>query len=328
MTTHAKQYGSGLTSDAPIRHTHDLARFLGGSGDSFTGQLIDLIAKADPGNRVLLREAFPRQVEAWEAWMECGQALHFDRAPTAAELADYIDYRLHGSWIVRKLVGDIFAAGSDVARAVLLELAQWSIEQLAGQLYATPSPIERAAAEAAGVDLAGPPDDAPASDVLGLFQRAGYVADAPPPPPDRLPKRQPAAQPAASGPGWAPPFDHHDEGTSYCANLPEHGDELHPYAGPPDEAPGPGDMITRDPSNPVAQRAAELAAQMAAEMAAALGAHANVVLLESKPADPELEAEMAAARRAGGVLFSEAVGDAQDAQAPPAAAVVDELAEG
>lgn len=49
---------------------HDLVSFLDGSPTSFTGQLVTLIEKADPGNRARLREAFPRHVAAWEAWRE------------------------------------------------------------------------------------------------------------------------------------------------------------------------------------------------------------------------------------------------------------------
>jgi len=41
---------------------------LGGDVTSFTGLLLELIAKADPGNRARLRAGFPRQVAAWEAW--------------------------------------------------------------------------------------------------------------------------------------------------------------------------------------------------------------------------------------------------------------------
>lgn len=48
----------------------DLVLFLDGSPTSFTGQLVTLIEKADPGNRARLREAFPRHVAAWEAWRE------------------------------------------------------------------------------------------------------------------------------------------------------------------------------------------------------------------------------------------------------------------
>ena len=51
-----------------VTHEH-LALFLGGSADSFTGQLLHLIAKADPGNRARLRAGFPQEVAAWEMWM-------------------------------------------------------------------------------------------------------------------------------------------------------------------------------------------------------------------------------------------------------------------
>ena len=35
---------------------------------SFTGDLLRLIAKADPGNRARLRAGFPKHVAAWEMW--------------------------------------------------------------------------------------------------------------------------------------------------------------------------------------------------------------------------------------------------------------------
>jgi len=40
-----------MEADAVVRFTGDLARFLGGDADSFTGLLLELIAKADPPNR-------------------------------------------------------------------------------------------------------------------------------------------------------------------------------------------------------------------------------------------------------------------------------------
>jgi len=70
-----------LHPDQKMVTTGHLALFLGGSTDSFTGLLLVLIAKADPGNRYRLYQAFPREVDAWEAWMRT------DPAPTAAELA-------------------------------------------------------------------------------------------------------------------------------------------------------------------------------------------------------------------------------------------------
>ena len=54
----------------PCSTWYELCLFLDGSPSSFTGQLLTLIEKADPGNRHRLREAFPRQVAAWEAWRE------------------------------------------------------------------------------------------------------------------------------------------------------------------------------------------------------------------------------------------------------------------
>jgi hypothetical protein len=47
---------------------HGLCLFLDGMPDSFTGLLLSLTEKADPGNREKLRGAFPRQVAAWEEW--------------------------------------------------------------------------------------------------------------------------------------------------------------------------------------------------------------------------------------------------------------------
>jgi hypothetical protein len=60
--------------------TGDLALFLGGSPDSFTGVLLNLIVKADPGNRARLADAFPAVVHAWRIWGGT------DPAPTADEL--------------------------------------------------------------------------------------------------------------------------------------------------------------------------------------------------------------------------------------------------
>lgn len=71
-----------LDADTKITSYAELALALGGSGDSFTGQLLLLVAKADPGNRARLRRGFPRQVAAWEMWMEAAPHL------TAGGLAD------------------------------------------------------------------------------------------------------------------------------------------------------------------------------------------------------------------------------------------------
>jgi hypothetical protein len=54
--------------DRQMYGTGDLAVFLGGSESSFTGLLIVLMQKADPGNLARLRLAFPREYRAWETW--------------------------------------------------------------------------------------------------------------------------------------------------------------------------------------------------------------------------------------------------------------------
>jgi hypothetical protein len=59
---------SVLPDDHPVSTWDDLVLFLGGSPDSFTGLLLHLIAKADPGNRARLRAGFPKHVAAWEMW--------------------------------------------------------------------------------------------------------------------------------------------------------------------------------------------------------------------------------------------------------------------
>lgn len=63
--------------DRPIYATGDLAVFLGGSPDSFTGKLLELVAKADPGNRGRLMIAFPREVIAWQTWQSVSPAPTF-----------------------------------------------------------------------------------------------------------------------------------------------------------------------------------------------------------------------------------------------------------
>lgn len=58
-----------LMPDDPLAELRDLCLFLGGSEDSFTGRLLELVIKADPSNRARLRLGFPRQVRALELWM-------------------------------------------------------------------------------------------------------------------------------------------------------------------------------------------------------------------------------------------------------------------
>lgn len=59
---------------------NQLAVLLGGSGDSFTGRLLELCAHADPGNLAKLRALYPDVVLAWKAWTS------FDTPATPAEL--------------------------------------------------------------------------------------------------------------------------------------------------------------------------------------------------------------------------------------------------
>jgi hypothetical protein len=58
-----------ITAARPCGSWEDLCLFLDGSPTSFTGMLLTLIAKADPGNRARLRAEFPRHVAAWETWV-------------------------------------------------------------------------------------------------------------------------------------------------------------------------------------------------------------------------------------------------------------------
>jgi hypothetical protein len=71
-------------NDRQIFSTGELALFLGGSHDSFTGKLLELIAKAQatPGNYSRLKFAFPREVRAWETWNSLSPA------PTFAQLRE------------------------------------------------------------------------------------------------------------------------------------------------------------------------------------------------------------------------------------------------
>ena len=57
-----------LPDDHPVKTWHELCLALGGDVTSFTGDLLRLIEKADPGNRARLRAGFPKHVAAWEMW--------------------------------------------------------------------------------------------------------------------------------------------------------------------------------------------------------------------------------------------------------------------
>ena len=74
-----------LHPDARVKLLSDLALFMRGSQDSFTGRLLELIAHADPGNRSCLYRGFPEVVFTYEAWMACSET------PTASELREQID---------------------------------------------------------------------------------------------------------------------------------------------------------------------------------------------------------------------------------------------
>lgn len=58
-----------LHEDMMVEDWGYLCLFLGGSPDSFTGKLLELVAKADTFNRAKLRHAFPREVVAWTVWV-------------------------------------------------------------------------------------------------------------------------------------------------------------------------------------------------------------------------------------------------------------------
>lgn len=70
--------------DRPLSTLGELALFLGGSADSFTGHLLALFGKADPANYRRLSIAFPSEARAWEAWRR------MQPAPTWQELHDYL----------------------------------------------------------------------------------------------------------------------------------------------------------------------------------------------------------------------------------------------
>lgn len=54
--------------DKPMPTLAELAIFLGGSDDSFTGDLLRLMRKADPGNLARLRAGFNDEYRALRAW--------------------------------------------------------------------------------------------------------------------------------------------------------------------------------------------------------------------------------------------------------------------
>lgn len=70
-----------VVSDLPM-----LALFLGGSGDSFTGDLLRLMRKADPGNRARLARGFAREDTALALWELNPEP------PTAEQLAAQLEF--------------------------------------------------------------------------------------------------------------------------------------------------------------------------------------------------------------------------------------------
>ncbi len=68
-----------------LHSVEQLAVFLGGSGDSFTGLLLRLIAKADWSNKIRLSIAFPVEVQVYEMWQA------HEPAPTWDELRAAVD---------------------------------------------------------------------------------------------------------------------------------------------------------------------------------------------------------------------------------------------
>jgi hypothetical protein len=74
-------------ADRQLWGTGDLAVFLGGSEDSFTGLLLVLITKAQstPANFSRLSLAFPREVSAWMVWNAMSPV------PTSSELRSALE---------------------------------------------------------------------------------------------------------------------------------------------------------------------------------------------------------------------------------------------
>jgi hypothetical protein len=74
-----------LDPDTPVTDTGHLAVVLGGSEDSFTGMLLELMHKADPGNRMKLAQAFPLAHIALEIWMALPEP------PTFAQMQEIME---------------------------------------------------------------------------------------------------------------------------------------------------------------------------------------------------------------------------------------------
>jgi hypothetical protein len=112
-------------AEFPCVSTAQLAIPLGGSDDSFIGQLLYLIAKADMGNYVRLKDAFPREVVAYELWHMACEA--YPRTPTVREMADLI--REIDNVRVGKRLGPTAiqpirtpAEGAEIVKSMVIEL--------------------------------------------------------------------------------------------------------------------------------------------------------------------------------------------------------------
>lgn len=100
-----------MPADHPLPDLGDLALALGGEMTSFTGRLLELLYKADPENRDRLRIAFPREVRAWELWLEHAPEI------TAGQLKDLVDDDSLTAAFMK--VGEQFALLQTFRKAVL-----------------------------------------------------------------------------------------------------------------------------------------------------------------------------------------------------------------
>lgn len=76
--------------DMRVEDLADLARIVGGSHDSFKGQLLALMRKADPGNRARLASAFRYEHTMLSVWED------FADPPTWRQL--------HNAYIARRAI--------------------------------------------------------------------------------------------------------------------------------------------------------------------------------------------------------------------------------
>lgn len=75
-------YPIAIDPDIELVDLGQLALFLGGDVNTYTGELLRLIDKADPDNRARLAGAYPRESIAYGTWQSTTPA------PTGAELVD------------------------------------------------------------------------------------------------------------------------------------------------------------------------------------------------------------------------------------------------